>query len=534
MRSQPTAVAAALSAAALATLLAGPGGLCAPGPAAAAGATPAAEARAGGEPFSPLLLVPPEDRFGRPRIEALAADPEIDRVVFFLDGDELGTDDRRPYRMKIDLGRARSAPATTRSIRAVAYDRDGSVVGEDLLELVASGGDLRPAPASGAAAGGPLAPRAGLFDVAIREVRGNAAAGSVELVIRVSVPSDGRLRDVQVFRNDRLAARLPPPAGSASTGGGTTELRTRLDTPDARPSDYLRVLARLEDGRALEDARPLVGTVSAERLDVCLVDLFVVVTNRWGEPVRGLGREDFRVRLHGRDGRQVPVTRFREASEVPLALGLLVDSSESMRLIMDETKEAAQRFLERTLVPGDEAFLVDVDTVPRLVHAMSPSPAELAAAFADLEPGGTTALYDAILLGLLRLERHPGRRALVVLTDGRDFGSDFGPRRCRRHATGAGVPVYVLSLAGMPGDRTSPERNFRLEALARATGGRVLPVQSLEGIDRAYREIDRELRSQYVLGLSSDRVLTAEELDAIEVQVTRPGLQVRAARSVSR
>jgi hypothetical protein len=86
----------------------------------------------------------------------------------------------------------------------------------------------------------------------------------------------------------------------------------------------------------------------------------------------------------------------------------------------------------------------------------------------------------------------------------------------------------------MPGDRTSPERNFRLEALARATGGRVLPVQSLEGIDRAYREIDRELRSQYVLGLSSDRVLTAEELDAIEVQVTRPGLQVRAARSVSR
>jgi hypothetical protein len=98
----------------------------------------------------------------------------------------------------------------------------------------------------------------------------------------------------------------------------------------------------------------------------------------------------------------------------------------------------------------------------------------------------------------------------------------------------AGVPVYVLSLAGMPKDRTNPERNHRLEALARSTGGRVLHVQSLRGIDHAYREIDRELRSQYVLGLSSDRVLTADELDALDIRVTRPGLHVRAARSVSR
>lgn len=477
------------------------------------------------ERSSSLLLVPPTDRSRRPRLDALAAHPDIDRVAFYVDGRPVGTDGRRPYRMKIDLGAGASTDAAGhRSVRAVAYDRRGAVLAEDTLALAATGLPARPAERS--------------FDVAIAGIDRNPASGVTEVVARVSVPSGARLDRIELFHNERPAVRreageiasAPPPRSTATGADAALTVRLPIDTRSAGPEDFVRLVARLDDGRTLEDARPLVGASAEDRLDVCLVDLFAVVSDRWGEPVRGLAAEDFRVRL---GEREMPLERFREASEVPLALGMLVDSSESMRPIMDRTKRAARRFLERTLMPGDEAFLVDVDTVPRLVHGASSSPAALAAAFGELEPGGTTALYDAILLGLLQLERHPGRRALVVLTDGRDFGSDFGPKISKRHAQRAGVPIYVLSMAGLPGWRTNPDRNFRLEALARDTGGRVLPVHTLEGLERAYAEIDRELRNQYVLSLGSDRVLTPDELADLDVEVHRPGAKVRATHGAS-
>lgn len=480
------------------------------------GAPPEPEsAVAAAETPAALLLVPPTDRSRRPRLDALAAHPDIDRVAFYVDGHPVGTDGRRPYRMKIDLrdGARGDAgePGDHRSVRAVAYDRRGEVLAEDTLDLAATGLPARSAERS--------------FDVAIARIDRNPASGPSEVVAHVSIPSGARLDRIELFHNERPATRREAAEIESAAVDGAVSVRLPIDIRNAGPEDFLRVVVRLQDGRTLEDARPLDGAVSEDRLDVCLVDLFAVVSDRWGEPVRGLGAGDFRVRL---GERKMPLERFREASEVPLAVGMLVDSSESMRPIMDRTKQAARRFLEHTLMPGDEAFLVDVDTVPRLVRETITSPDALAAAFGELEPGGTTALYDAILLGLLQLESHPGRRALVVLTDGRDFGSDFGPKTCKRHAQRAGVPIYVLSMAGLPGWHTSPERNFRLEALARDTGGRVLPVHTLEGLERAYAEIDRELRNQYVLSLGSDRVLTASELAGLEVQVLQPGARVRA------
>ena len=458
----------------------------------------------GGEvsPLPSLLLLPPEPDQRRPRLEALAAHPEIDRVVFYVDGREVGTDGRRPFTVRLrDHTDRRSIAEGAGALRAVAFGRDGTVLAEDSLEL----GSHPDATSS--------------FEVALSSIEGDPSTGEVEVEIDVEVPPGGSLDRIEVFHNQRTAAVLAGPP-----------FRLRVPTPDASSLDYLRVVAHLADGRSLEDAAPLAAADAAERLDVALVDLFAVVSNRRGEPIQGLGPADFRVVL---DDRELAVERFREARQVPLALGLLVDSSESMGPIIDRVEDAARAFLDGTLAPGDEAFLVDVDTVPRMVREMTPSPDELAAAFDDLEAGGYTALYDAILLGLLRLERHPGRRALVVLTDGRDYGSDFGPRRCLRHAERAGVPVYVLSLAGM-GGRTNTERNFRLEALARATGGRVLHASTLRGVERAYREIERELRSQYVLGVAADRVLSERELAALAVEVERPGAEVRISRSSER
>lgn len=265
-----------------------------------------------------------------------------------------------------------------------------------------------------------------------------------------------------------------------------------------------------------------------ESVDVTLVELYAVATRRGGRPVQGLGEGDFRVRL---GGRELPIAWVRQADEVPLLLGLLIDSSDSMAPVMSEARTAADRFLEQVLAEGDRALLVDVDTEARLVRPLTGDRSALAAAFDDLEVGGDTALYDAIALGVAELAKVPGRRALVALTDGRDVGSDESSRSCRRMARRAGVPVYFLSIAGSGTTSSSARHNLLLSAFARETGGDLYWIVSPDELGPAYASLEDELRNQYVLGVAPGRPLDDEELAEIEVDVRgHGGVTVRAAR----
>lgn len=265
-----------------------------------------------------------------------------------------------------------------------------------------------------------------------------------------------------------------------------------------------------------------------ESVDVTLVELYAVATRRGGRPVAGLNKDDFRVRL---GGRELPIAWVREAAEVPLLLGLLVDSSDSMAPVMDEARAAGDRFLDQVLAEGDRALMVDIDTEARLVRPLTADANALAAAFEELEVGGDTALYDAIALGVTELAKVPGRRALVALTDGRDVGSDESSRSCRRLARRAGVPVYFLAIAGAGTTSGSARHNLLLSAFARETGGDLYWIVSPDEIGRAYEALEDELRNQYVLGVTPGRPLDEDEVAAIEVDVRgHGGVTVRAAR----
>lgn len=265
-----------------------------------------------------------------------------------------------------------------------------------------------------------------------------------------------------------------------------------------------------------------------ESIDVTLVELYAVATRRSGRPVQGLGQGDFRVRL---DGRELPIAWVRQADEVPLLLGLLIDSSDSMAPVMSEAREAAARFLHQVLAAKDRAFLVDVGTEARLLSPLTGDPGALAAALEELEVGGSTALYDAIALGVGELAKHSGRRAIVALTDGRDVGSVASSRICRRLARRAGVPVYFFSIAGSGTTSSNALHNLLFSAFARETGGDLYSIASPEEIGPAYDALEDELRNQYVLGVAPGRPLDDEELAEIEVEVRgHGGVMVRAAR----
>jgi VWFA-related protein len=448
---------------------------------------------AGGPP-PPILLLPPRGAAagrtvtGKTRFQTLATDPRIVRAVFYLDGKEAATDDRAPFNATLDLG----AEARPHTVRVVGYTASGGALGEHSLHLNAN---------------------AGAFRVAITRLTPAASAGELEVEAQVEVPPGSQLSHLEVYRDEALVTRLDHPP-----------FRARIAGPSAGgDTDYVRVLAVLADGHSLDDARLLSDQGAGERVEVNLVELFVVVSQKDGGVIGDLGRDDFTVKVKGETR---PLQRFQLADEVPLLLGLLIDTSQSMWVLMPDTKKAASKFLADTLTEGDRAFLVDFSTEPHLAQAATGDLLQLLHGFSTLEASGSTALYDSIVFSLSQLQDAGGRRALVLLTDGQDYGSRFGPRRCIDYARELGVPVYIVSLAGLYGDGRVYRVND-LEGIVGATGGRIYYITKPEQLDQAYSQINAELRSQYVLGFGTDHPLTPDELKSIDVEVDRPGAVVR-------
>ena len=236
----------------------------------------------------------------------------------------------------------------------------------------------------------------------------------------------------------------------------------RVESADIDPEAFVRVVATLRDGRERENVALLDEKVFVEHVDVRMVELQLVVTDRTGTAVGGLGVEDFEV-IEGNQTRR-PENLY-PAERVGLLLGLAIDSSGSMWPLWDQTRSAARYFLDHTLRARDRAFLVDFDSELRLIEPPTADRQSLAWGLERLSPHGGTVLYDSILFSMLQYEGEHGRRALIVLTDGVDSESRSDPRRAIEFGRRLGVPVYVIALSGVPG---GPRVGTRLAALERA------------------------------------------------------------------
>ncbi|MCB1034300.1 MAG: VWA domain-containing protein, partial [Acidobacteria bacterium] len=217
------------------------------------------------------------------------------------------------------------------------------------------------------------------------------------------------------------------------------------------------------------------------------------------------------------------VEGFQYAEDLSLMLGLVLDSSGSMDERMIEAKQAAGGFLGQVMKPGDRAFLVDFDTRPRLAHPLTDDLAALFRTFPGIQPEGATAIYDSVVFSILQFDPGRGRKALVILTDGDDYQSRYSPRRAIDDAQEAGVPVYVIAL----GEDKQARRILKtsdLDSLTEKTGGRVFLATQPGDLEKAYAEINAELRSQYLLTFYTEP--DGKDLD-VEVLVDRPGVKAR-------
>lgn len=441
---------------------------------------------------SAVRILPPDRRrlSGPTQIETLVSDLRITKVEIYLGDELIAAPEKPPFDATVHL----AGPGHEQTVRAVAYSGHRRL-GEDSIRL------NRP-------------PRR-RFRVRIQELSGDPASGALQVGVEVTVPQGGAVEKVEYWFNDRLVV----------TRDGEPSV-VRVETPDAGPDDFIRVVGYLRDGRNLEDVALLSARGISEEVDVTLVELFVFATDRGGRPVRDLEKNDFTVRWGGKAQK---LERVAFATEVPLVLGLVVDTSGSMELMMEETKRAASGFLQDTVTEIDQAFVVDFDTLPRLRQGITGDLMQLYGAFRAMVPSGYTALYDAILFALAEFEEGGRRRALVLLTDGDDYKSRFGVNRCIRAARSLGVPVYIIGLGDPSGLRGFTR--LGLEGVTEKTGGRLYFVQEVSALAGIYAEINEELRSQYMVTFYADPTAAEVRREDLQVKVDRRGVKARAVIS---
>lgn len=442
---------------------------------------------------------------GKVLVEMLLIDPTVRTVVVYVDGEEAARRKFAPWEVKVKL----ASPLREQVLRVEALNRAGEVVGSDEMKVNRV---VRP------------------LKVTLRGL--GERAGGLEVEADISIPEAATLERVEIFLNDQLAETASPEALEDG------RLRISIARPTPSPADFVRVVAQLADGRSVEDTELVAAAGFQEEVDVHLVQLQVLVTDRQARPLKGLRKEHFQIR----EKKQLrEAAGLFVADDVSLLLGLALDSSGSMAPIWESTKQAAGSFIDATLTDRDQGFLIDFDTQLRLVQPRTGDPALLRAGLESFEPEGGTALYDAVLYSLLQFDRQQGRRGLVVITDGFDIDSQADPKRSVEFARKLGVPIYILALemrggagAGMPGRGPTgamggPAAAVQtLHLLTDPTGGRLFRARNMEQVTHALTLINADMRNQYVLTYYTDTPPTPGKPPEVRVDVAgRKGLQVK-------
>lgn len=246
-----------------------------------------------------------------------------------------------------------------------------------------------------------------------------------------------------------------------------------------------------------------------------MVEVYATVTDDKGRLVTDLSQAEFEV---FEDGRAQEVLTFT-AGDVPVSLALAFDRSWSMQGKPLEGAKMAARALLNELGDNDRVTLIAISSEVDVVVPLTNNRLAIDQAVQALDPWGSTALHDAVVQAVDAIEPAPGRRALVLVSDGLERNSRHTADDVHARVRASDVMIYPVALA-----RRSPEL---FETLASSSGGRATATRRPEELPRIFRRFASELRHQYLLGYQPDSTGGAG-YRRLDVRVTRPGLVVRA------
>ena len=258
------------------------------------------------------------------------------------------------------------------------------------------------------------------------------------------------------------------------------------------------------------------------------VALYVTVTDTTKRLVPDLVEDDFEVYDNGK---LQTVTAF-DNRPLPITVVVMLDTSGSMTLALDLVKNAAEQFLIR-MMPEDQGMVGAFnDKIEFHPEGFTNSRDELIRSLKDLDFGYPTRLYDAVNQSMAQLKGIPGRRVVLVFTDGDDNASKVGSGDVTDRGRLEDVMVYSIGLENEYFDgarkvRSSPDRGLR--RLSEETGGGFFLLKKTTELTSTFTRVAQELHSQYVLGFSP-QVLDGK-VHKLEVRLKKPGMVARARKS---
>jgi VWFA-related protein len=245
--------------------------------------------------------------------------------------------------------------------------------------------------------------------------------------------------------------------------------------------------------------------------NVKVVSVFATVRDRDGKIVKGLNQDDFVLQ---EDGKPQIISYFSLESDLPLTVGLLVDTSRSQREVLEAERRASYTFLNQVLREGkDLAFVGHFDVKAETLQGLTSSRQELAAALEQLRVPGqfATLLFSSVRQSSEQVMRkHPGRKAFILLTDGVAFRDPVSIGTAIEFAQRADTIIFSIRYSDPPRLRrplrttvlaAAKERGkLGLQRMARETGGESYEVTKSRTIEDVYAQIQDALRNQYSIG----------------------------------
>ena len=279
------------------------------------------------------------------------------------------------------------------------------------------------------------------------------------------------------------------------------------------------------------------------KVDVDVVSVFASVRDKKGAYIKDLEKNAFTIM---EDGKQQEIKYFSRESDLPLTIGLLIDVSRSQESLIDEEKRAGVQFFRQVLRPKDAAFVISFGSEAELLQDLTNSHKLLArgldglrlnASVGGLHPSPTgakqrgTIMYDAVYLAAAeKLKEEVGRKVVVLITDGMDFGSRVSLQEAVRAAHKSDTIIYSVYYVDPRMYGWGGYSDSDLKKMSEETGGRVFRVGRKNDLEDIFRQISEEVRSQYAIGYNPTSQANDGAFRKIEIKTTDKDLKVLARK----
>jgi VWFA-related protein len=273
--------------------------------------------------------------------------------------------------------------------------------------------------------------------------------------------------------------------------------------------------------------------------EVKVVNILTTVRTKSGQIINDLSKDDF---VLTENKRPQEIRYFSRESDLPLTIGLMVDTSMSQTRVLESERSASFQFVDQVLREGkDKVFITQFDVAVMnrqaptssrrdlensLPYVDTPSKSEL-----EAQRGGGTLLFDAVVKASREImSNQQNRKAMIILSDGGDNGSDETLASAIEAAQRADTIIYsiLFSDATYYGGFGDPEGKTYMQRLAKETGGGYFEVSKKLTINQIFGIIENELRSQYNLGFVSDQPVRISEFRNLQLTTKRKDLIVQA------